>query len=158
MPAIELPGPVTAINEVLVDGEVVDPAVYGGGVFQYRWLRRFDGGAWPCWQDLSADTTEEGTMQVTFMYGRAPDAGGVAAAQIYACEIAKALCPDGGASGECRLPERTRTVVRQGITFDIDTPLDFLDNGRTGLGLVDAWLASVNPAGLKRRSTVSRLG
>lgn len=155
VPSVTLPGPVAAINEVLVDGDVVDPAAYR--VRQYRYLERIDGYSWPCWQDLTADTDAVGTFQVTYPCGRLPGVDGLAAAGQYACELAKAMCPT-AVDGECKLPERTRTLVRQGVTIDIETPLDFLDNGRTGLAFVDAWLASVNPANLPRRATVSRIG
>lgn len=155
VPSVELPGPITAINEVLVDGEVVDPSAYR--VRQYRYLERVDGYSWPCSQPMMSETTEPGTFQVTYLYGRLPGEDGLAAARLYACEIAKALCPT-TPTGECRLPERTRTVVRQGISFDIEGDLTFLDGGKTGLGFVDAWLASVNPSHLPRRATVSRLG
>lgn len=156
LPSVTLPGPVSAITEVVVDGVALDPSAYQ--VVGYRRLERLDGGTWPCSQNLAADAGvdgDPGTFQVTYSYGRNPDGGGLVAAQEYACEIAKYLC--GATGSDCRLPQRTRSVVRQGVSFDITSPLDFLDKGRTGLSLVDAWLASVNPARLARRATVRRL-
>jgi hypothetical protein len=153
LPSVTLPGPVTAVTEVVIDGAVLDPSTYQ--VVGHRRLERLDGGTWPCSQNLAADAGVggvPGTFQVTYTFGRNPDAGGILAAQEYGCEVAKHLC---GAS-DCQLPQRTRSVVRQGITFDLTTPLDFLDQGRTGVPLVDLWLTSVNPAKLPRRATVRR--
>lgn len=155
LPSVVLPSPVQSVTQIVVDGAVLSPAAYR--VAGYRSLQRLDGLRWPCTQRLNLDSGvggDTGTWQVTFQYGRLPDAGGIAAAKEYGCEIAKHLCSAG--AGECKLPERTRTVVRQGITFDIETPLDFLDGGKTGLAFVDSWLASCNPAKLARRATVRR--
>lgn len=155
LPSITLPGPVAAITEVVVDGTVLDPSAYQ--VVAYRRLERLDGGTWPCSQALAANSAvggDTGTFQVTFTYGRNPDGGGILAATEYACEIAKYLC--GASASDCRLPQRTRSVIRQGVSFDITSPLDFLDKGRTGISLVDGWLASVNPARLPRRATIRR--
>lgn len=158
LPTVVLPGPVVSITQIVADGTILDPGAYR--VTGYRNLNRIDGGHWPCTQRLDLNSGiggAPGTWQVTYQYGRLPDAGGIQAAQMYGCEIAKALCPADATTGECKLPERTRTVVREGITFDIVASLDFLDNGKTGLGFVDAWLASVNPARLQRRATIRRL-
>lgn len=155
LPSVTLPGPVDPETVIVViDGVTLDPTAYR--VINYRRLERLDGGTWPCTQNLAADSGiggDPGTFQVTYSYGRNPDAGGILAAQEYACEVAKHLC----GAGDCQLPQRTRSVVRQGITFDLTTPLDFLDQGRTGVPLVDLWLTSVNPAKLARRATVRRL-
>lgn len=43
----------------------------------------------------------------------------------------------------CALPERVTSVTRQGVSWTILDPLDFLDNGLTGIGPIDGWLALV---------------
>ena len=45
----------------------------------------------------------------------------------------------------CKLPDRMTTVTRQGISWTVLDPADFLDRGRTGIIRVDTWLSGVNP-------------
>jgi hypothetical protein len=47
--------------------------------------------------------------------------------------------------GECQLPGRTTSVQREGISFTLLDPQDYLQQGRTGVPSVDLWLASTNP-------------
>jgi hypothetical protein len=49
---------------------------------------------------------------------------------------------------ECALPERITSISRQGATWTILDPQDFLQDGLTGIGPVDQWLAQV---GLRSR-------
>lgn len=49
---------------------------------------------------------------------------------------------------ECSLPERVTSINRQGVSWTILDPQDFLKDGLTGIGPVDAWLAQV---GLRNR-------
>lgn len=49
---------------------------------------------------------------------------------------------------ECALPERVTSVTRQGVSWTILDPQDFLSDGLTGIGPVDQWLAQV---GLRTR-------
>lgn len=156
LPSVTLPGPIVDVIEVVVDGVVLDPGAYQ--VVGWRRLERLDGETWPCTQSMAANSGpggDPGTMQVTYRYGRLPDDAGMAAVIDYASEYAKLLC--GNVEG-CRLPRRTRSVVRQGISFEVTSNLDYLDKGRTGVETVDNWLVTVNPARLVRRSTVTRLG
>lgn len=48
----------------------------------------------------------------------------------------------------CSLPERVTSVSRQGVSWTILDPLEFLNDGLTGIGQVDGWLAQV---GLRNR-------
>lgn len=55
------------------------------------------------------------------------------------------------AGQSCSLPERITNVSRQGVTWTILDPLDFLDKGLTGIGSIDLWVSRINrqgPAGL----------
>lgn len=148
---IKLAGvPVREVTEVLIDGDVVDPTTYR--VFNDRYLQRLDNGHWPTSQNLTLADTEDGTFSITYTYGADPPALGVAAAASIACEMFKAC--DNATSGACVLPTGVTRITRQGITIDrlAFTSWGFRE-GRwaTGLPLVDAFLATVNPAGLQRR-------
>lgn len=134
--ALHLPGPVGAVTEVLIDGEVVDPAAY---VVMYgRTLVRTDGGTWPPCQDLLAPPTAAGTFQITYERGVAVPIGGQIAAGILACELAKAACGD----STCQLPQRIQTVTRQGVTVGFVDNFSGLEDARTGIWLIDSWVSS----------------
>jgi hypothetical protein len=144
---IKLAGSVREILEVKVDGSVVDPTTYR--LDEERWLVRKDGLKWPRCQLLDRDDTEQGTFSVTYTYGRGLPLVAQQAASQLACEIFKAC----SGSEDCALPTGVTRVSRQGITFE----RAFLQrdrNGiwRTGLGLVDLFLNTINPHGIPRRA------
>lgn len=56
--------------------------------------------------------------------------------------------------GDCQLPERTTTVTREGLSYTLLNPQDFLKDGRTGVPTVDLWLSTVNPRGSLNRGGV----
>jgi hypothetical protein len=148
---IKLAGvPVREIVEVLIDGDVVAASEYS--LFNERYLVRLNDQRWPRRQDLTLENTEDGTWSVEYTYGADPPALGLSAAAQIACELYKEC------SGEaCVLPKGVTRITRQGITIDklAFTSWSYRD-GRwaTGLPLVDAFLASVNPVGLIRRPVV----
>lgn len=145
---LTLEGPVRSIEEVRVDGAVLVATSYA--LYDKRRLVRLDGKAWPCGQDLSDPITAAGTMQVSYTYGAdVPEAGLMAAAEL-ACQLALGA----SGSGDCRLPQRVQSITRQGVSMVMLDPQDFLDQGRTGLYLVDLFLSTYNPAGARRRATV----
>lgn len=47
--------------------------------------------------------------------------------------------------GECRLPDRTTNVNREGLSFNVSDPNDPMSTGATGLPDVDLWVRVVNP-------------
>jgi hypothetical protein len=55
---------------------------------------------------------------------------------------------------QCALPERVTSVTRQGMSFTLLDPQDFLDKGRTGIYEIDLMLRAVNPAGALKRPRV----
>lgn len=136
--SIRLPGPIVDVTEVLIDGDPLPEGAYrvDGG----RYLVRTDGGSWPTWQDLEADPDEDGTWQVTYRRGvKVPD-GGQIAAGVLAMELWKAACGD----EDCGLPQRLQTVTRQGVTVGVAIDqFEDVEQGRTGIWLVDSWVASV---------------
>lgn len=144
--SIRLPGPIDSIESVRVDGEVLAPSAYR--VDNRKILVRQDGGRWPFCNDLSLPATEDGTWEVVYTLGVEVPRGGQIAAGVLACEFAKAICK----SNDCRLPQRIQTVTREGVTVGVLDPFDGIAEGRTGIWLIDSWVASVtrSPA----RSTV----
>lgn len=62
-------------------------------------------------------------------------------------EIAKAWSGD----ATCRLPRRTTSVNRQGVSYTLIDPQDFLDAGRTGLIEVDLIIKAYNPRKARAR-------
>lgn len=159
LPEIDLGGgsiKITEVTQVLIDGAVVDPSTYR--VDEYRWLVRTTPNpetpneGWPCCQSMDLPTTQVGTFEVTYTYGTPPPRGGVQAAAALACQLALACTP--GAEGQCSLPERVTSITRQGVSMVVIDPFDFLEEGRTGLYVVDQWINSVNPAGLRRPPAV----
>lgn len=143
-----LPSPITAITEVKIDGDVLDPAAYR--VYDNRRLvlvRDAVTGAipvWPCYQELGDATTEVGTMSITVQHGQAPPMAGQLAAREWS--IQKVLLVS---TNRTKLPQRTTRVQRPGVTVEIEGG-DRLKDGLTGIPLVDTFLTFYNPGGAKR--------
>lgn len=149
-----LPGPVSSVSTVTVDGVVLDPSQYT--LYSHRRLVRMADPAtnaaqgWPCCQRLDLPSTEPGTWEVEYSFGEPPDEAAVAACAELALQLALARSGDSA----CKLPSRVVSISRQGITIPLLDPQKFLDQGRTGLYLVDVWLAAVNPKGRRRRPSI----
>lgn len=143
-----LPGPVESVTKVMLDGVDLDSDSYR--LDNRRMLVRVDGDCWPTCQDMAKAPTEEGTWEVTYQRGRPlPEAGRFALGE-FACELAKACIND----NTCKLPGRVTSVSRQGVSFAVLDPLAFLENGKTGIYAVDAWLRTVNPKARTRGAMV----
>lgn len=149
--------PITGIKEVLINGEVVPPEEYR--LDRNRYLVRLndpDTGTrryWPGCQNMSLAAGENHTWSVEYFYGSPPPAAGKLACAELAVQFALAL--DG--SEDCILPVGVTKVTRQGVTIERLVPL-FSVGRATGLVLVDAFLSSYNPAGLKRRPAIMSPG
>lgn len=63
-----------------------------------------------------------------------------------ATQYLKALLGDPG----CKLPDRITTITRQGASWTVLDPQEFLTQGRTGLAQVDHWLSAANQRGFVR--------
>lgn len=140
--------PVRSIVEVVVDGVVLPSSSYR--LDDEGWLVRTDGDAWPIVNDWESDATDVDTWAVTFTYGADPPADGVMACAILAGELALSAVR----SDACRLPRRVQSITRQGVTTVVVDRLDGIGRGQTGIPDVDAFIKSVNPHGLTRRSAV----
>jgi hypothetical protein len=134
--SVRLPGPVSAVTQVMIDGAVVSPSAYR---VDDDLLIRTDGQDWPRRQDLSLPETEAGTWQISYDRGLAVPTGGQIAAGRLACELAKAACQD----GSCQLPQRLQTITRQGVTMAMLDNFTGIDKGYTGIWLIDSWVTSI---------------
>jgi hypothetical protein len=140
--------PVTEIQEVTIDGVAVDPDTYA--LREYRFLDRLDEAVWPSCQDMRRPLGEDGTWGITYGWGAPIPASGVHAAAVLACELyADSIGAD------CKLPKNVTSLSRQGVTVKLSTIWGRV-NGvwATGLMEVDAFLQTVNPAGLIAPTTV----
>jgi hypothetical protein len=91
-----------------------------------------------------------GDLEVTYTYGSGPPAMGKIAARDLASQYILAVTDE----DECTLPQRVTQISRQGVSWTLLDPQDFLDNGRTGLYTVDLFLRTVNPDKARLRSRV----
>jgi hypothetical protein len=116
---------------------VLDPADYA--VYDYSYI------AAPsrCWRACD-DVT------VSYKFGTRPPALGRIAARALADQYILAM----SGSDECALPARVTQVSRQGMSWTLLDPQDFLDKGRTGIYQVDLFLTAVNPDGARLRPRV----
>lgn len=137
---IAMPGPIAEIVEVLQNGVVLAPSAYR--VDNSEFLVRLDGEEWPACQDMSAPTTADNTLAVTFRQGAPIGDTLNYAAGMLASEYYKACT-----SGKCRLPSGVTSIVRQGVTMQMYAN-PFLD-GLTGISEVDRIVAIYNPFGLR---------
>lgn len=144
-----LGGPIYQVDEVKVAGAVLAPDT-DYVVEDYRQVRRLGGDRWPTRQRLDLPDTEPDTWSVKWSPGLAVPADGVYAAQVLACELIRARLNDSA----CRLPKRTRSVARQGVTIDVNAIGEYLVDGRLGVDECDIFLVAQNPHGLASRSTV----
>lgn len=144
--SIVLPGPVGAVTAVTIDGVVLDPAAYR--LYGSRLIRQ-DGDAWPTTQNLAAPAGDDSTWSVAYTRGEVIPPAVLAAAGVYACEVARSR-----GSGNCFLPNRVQSVTRQGVNIEFVDQADYLEKGRTGVAEVDQILALDNPGGLRARPRV----
>jgi hypothetical protein len=109
-------------------------------IYDYSYVAVYPGRCW--------DTC--GNVEVTYTYGAPPPALGRLAAIALADQYLLAMA----GSEDCMLPQRVTSISRQGMSWTLLDPQDFLDKGRTGIYQVDLFLTTVNPDGAKLRSRV----
>lgn len=143
---VVLPAPVYDVVQVKVDGVIVSGSEYR--LDDNRFLVSL-GDDWPTCNDLSQDDTQPNTWSVTARYGLDVPEGGAWAVGELACELVRAR------NGEdCRLPRNVTQLVRAGVTIQFPNVVELLREGLTGLYLVDQFINTWNPSGLRRRSGV----
>lgn len=145
---VALPAPIGRVDEVKVNGSVIDPANYEiqNGLYLV-WTGTGDC-PWPAVQDTSRPDTEQGTFSVTYLNAYPVDRIGAHAAGTLALEFARACVNP----NNCNLPSNVVSVIRQGVTYDIQPGL--FPDGFTGIKTVDAFIEMWNPRGLKQDSSV----
>lgn len=89
-------------------------------------------------------------LSITYTYGTPPPAAGKRAAIRLANEL---ILSDKG-SAACALPERISSVARQGVSYTMLDPQEFISNGKVGIYEIDLFLAAVNPSKAKKRPKV----
>lgn len=140
---LRLPGRVTKVTEVKVDGQVLPVGSYR--VDNGRWLVRMDGKFWPRTQDMALPDSEVGTFTVSYYDGTVPGALEAYAAGLLAYEWYLGIT-----TGECRLPGNITAVTRSGVSYTIDAEAE-----TTGIPEVDEIVRNANPHGLKTRPRIS---
>ena len=147
--------PVTAILEIVIGADVVDPDTYE--LQEQRYVQRLDDLStdpptplfWPACQNLKLPLGEPATWSINYTFGSPPPEAGRQAA----LELAWQFWLAGHNPGECMLPTGVTQVIRQGVTINRLLPT-FGKDSRTGLVLTDAFLGTYNPNGLRRRAAV----
>lgn len=141
-----LPAPVHSVVQVKIDGVVVSGSAYRLDDNRTVVLLNDE---WPTCNDLNLADTEPNTWSITARYGVEVPVGGAWAVGELACQLIRAL------NGEdCRLPRNVTQLVRQGVTIQFPDVVELLEKGLTGLYLVDQFVQTWNPSGLRRRSGV----
>lgn len=132
---------VSSVDDVTIDGDPFDDWRLEDG---WR-LVRTDGLLWPWSTDPTALRV---SLDITV--GLSVPVLGVRASAELACEVVKAITDD----ADCRLPSRVTSLVRQGVSVAMAEPGVFFAEGRTGLYLVDLFIATYNPNKLASPSVV----
>lgn len=118
-------------------------------VLSASWTDTTTGACWPTCQDLTLADTEDDTFSITVTYGRTPPTLVKMATATLACEFIKACVGQ-----PCQLPQRIQSISRQGVTVGFLDPMDFIQQGRTGIYLVDLAISKFNPKGLLKQASV----
>ncbi len=143
---VHLPGPVSSVTAVTIDGAVIDSSLY---VLEGERLYATSG-RWPD-QDLNRPAGSPTTWSVEFLQGLEPPAGADVMVGLLAKEFYN-LCKG---DGKCRLPKRVESLSRQGVSMKMADPGVLFPNFQTGLPEVDLWVAAVNPHRLSAPPVVS---
>lgn len=140
-----LPSPVHQIIDITIDGTPLVSGAYR--VDNNRLVVRQDGGVWPSCNDLSLPDGATGTWTVTATFGEViPDGAALAMGELV-CEIVRAAT-----GGDCKLPAGVTQLIRQGVTIQYPDVGELFRQGRTGLYLVDLFINTWNPYGLRQKS------
>jgi hypothetical protein len=133
---IVMPGPVAQITAAEMDGIGLDPGLFR--VDNGNRIVRQDGQCFPSCQRLDCALGEVCTFGITYVPGIVPDAAGLWAAGVLACEFARAC-----SGAKCRLPTGVTTIARQGLSMNLSAAM--FPDGMTGIREVDAYTSAINP-------------
>lgn len=167
LPELRLPGPVAAIDEIMVNGVTLDLSVVRIqtiGPDARRIVVRIDGETWPCCNDLEVDPTVVpvstsycDAWHVRYWQGRAVPGIGQDVAGLLAEQIARQHCRSVGCDDQ--MTANLKRVSRRGVTKEYDAATDRDEKTgriRTGIKPVDDWILAVNPHGRTRGPAILR--
>lgn len=131
--------PVLSVENVISStGEVAPPSSYI--LVNNAYLINTDKSCW----NLQSGVTIEYTFG-----NRPPTAGRIAAIRL-ANELLKLISdPE-----SCSLPDRVTSVSRQGVSYTILDPQEFISEGRTGIYEIDLFLQAANPSRGRKKPRV----
>lgn len=136
--------PVHSIHAIEINGRILDPSEYS--LRNNAYIVRKTPNLW-----ILGPSDE---LSVTYTHGARPPRAGKAAATRLANEIILWY----NADPACALPERITSISRQGVSYTIVTPQDFLEMGKTGINAVDTFIAAVNPDRQRKKPAIFRPG
>lgn len=111
-------------------------------LYNRRFLKLRHGAQWDYFCDQKGIT-------VTYSYGMMPPSAGRLAASTLANELL-ILLGENTDAGQCRIPERVTSVSREGVSFDMVNPMEFMDDGKTGIWEIDLFIRTANPSRAKK--------
>lgn len=129
----DMPDDGIALLDVRIDGEVFTAWRLDPG----RKLVRTDGEAWPCCQDLTLADSEVDTFSVHVVLGEEA----FELARMAATELAVELYLSLADPSECRIPTKTTSIVRQGVTYTKVDTTTLGKDGSLGLRVADIFLS-----------------
>lgn len=139
--------PVQEIHSVTVDGSpITDWRLVSGYVLEVPRNRTARGSR--CCRSGSK-------VEVDYSYGtEEPPQLARRAIEVLAHEIQLSDSGDENEAAVCRIPERVSSVNRQGMSWTMIDPQEFLSDGRTGIYEVDVAIRSLNPGRARARARV----
>lgn len=138
---IKLPGPISSIVEVVVNGTVLPSYEYRVDVAQGEYhLVKLSPTCWPTCQDFNQPATGPNAFQVTYMRGNIVPDTVLGATAFLACEIARGIV-----GADCALPQRMQSLTRQGVSAEFLINEIDVDTFMTGINYVDMVIRAVNP-------------
>lgn len=144
---ITLQGPITSIEQILLNGSPLNPAT-DYTVYDRRRVVLSAGLSWPWEQDPQQPPTAQGTASITYDWGSSPPEIGRLACVELAIELALSF----SGQDKCRLPSRVVSVASQGVTETLGDALQYILQDLTALPICDMFLQSSNPQKARRRS------
>lgn len=131
--------PVHAVHSITANGETMDPALYS--LRNNSYVVHNNGGVW---------ALNSNDLLITYTHGNPiPRAG-----KLCAIRLANELIHQAKDDGECTLPERVQSVTRQGMSFAILDPQNFIQNGKVGIPMIDYFIQAANPGKAKKKAKI----
>lgn len=131
--------PVRSITSVLDyrDGTPIDYVRYANGILELN----------PVSTVMRCAPTAR-RVDITYEYGSKPSPLIQSAIATLSAELAAADAN----TNECRLPERVTSVNRQGVSWTVIDPQDFLEQGRTGIYEIDLAIKAAGSSKARARA------